>query len=118
MIDEAGIRDRYQALALAVDERVRLLVVAAEALAKGRVAADHSPRDTRVAATGDRCGPGSYSPPWRGTEAHRRARPELASDKLVEPTSRGDPDSPLRLDLQERVTGTLNPRLGLPLGKQ
>ena len=38
-MDEAGIRDRYQALALAVDERARQLVVVAEALAIGRARA-------------------------------------------------------------------------------
>jgi hypothetical protein len=36
VVDEAGIRQRYQVLAGVVDERVRRLMVAAESLAIGR----------------------------------------------------------------------------------
>jgi hypothetical protein len=36
VLDEGGIRDRYQAVAPVVDERVRRLVLEAEAVAAGR----------------------------------------------------------------------------------
>ena len=110
MVDEAGIRRRYQALAGAADERVRRLVVAAEALALGWGGQVAVARATGVARTTIqqgirelqrpevRAGKGRIRRPGGGRKRTVATDPTLREDleRLVEPTSRGDPESPLR----------------------
>jgi hypothetical protein len=110
VVDEAGIRQRYQALAGVVDERVRRLVVAAESLAIGRGGQVVVARATGVSRTTIqqgirevqrpelRVGRGRIRRPGGGRKAMVVIDPALRDDldRLVEPTSRGDPESPLR----------------------
>jgi len=110
MIDEAGIRHRYQALAPVVDERTRRLVVAAEALAIGRGGQVAVARATGVSRPAIRRGIRELRQPETAADAGRIRRPGGGRkrtverdpslredlDRLVEPTSRGDPKSPLR----------------------
>jgi len=110
MIDEAGIRHRYQALAPVVDERTRRLVVAAEALAIGRGGQVGVARATGVSRPAIRRGIRELRQPETAADAGRIRRPGGGRkrtverdpslredlDRLVEPTSRGDPKSPLR----------------------
>ena len=110
MVDEAGIRDRYRVLAGVVDERVRRLMVAAESLAIGRGGQVVVARATGVSRTtiqqGIRevlqpeldAGKGRIRRPGGGRKAMVVIDPTLRDDleRLVEPTSRGDPESPLR----------------------
>jgi hypothetical protein len=110
MADEAGIRQRYQTLAGVVDERVRRLMVAVESLAIGRGGQVAVARATGVSRTtiqqGIRevllpelqSGKGRIRRPGGGRTAAVVTDPMLLDDleRLVEPTSRGDPESPLR----------------------
>ena len=110
MIDEAGIRHRYQALAPVVDERTRRLVVAAEALTIGRGGQVAVARATGVSRPTIRRGIRELRQPETAADAGRIRRPGGGRkrtverdpslredlDRLVEPTSRGDPKSPLR----------------------
>jgi transposase len=110
VVDEAGIRQRYHALAGVVDERVRRLMVAVEALAIGRggqVAVAHA---TGVSRTTIQQGIREIRQPAlraskgrvRRSGGGRKSRLVMDStlledlERLVEPTSRGDPESPLR----------------------
>lgn len=110
MIDEGAIRRRYQVLAPVVDERVRRLVLAAEASAVGRGGQATVARATGVSRRTIRQGIRELDLPSLGAERGRIRRagggrkrtvvhdPSLRGDleRLVEPTSRGDPKSPLR----------------------
>ena len=110
MVDEAGIRQRYRVLAGVVDERVRRLMVAAESLAIGRGGQVAVARATGVSRTtiqqGIRevqqpelqAGKGRIRRSGGGRKATVVIDPTLRTDldRLVEPTSRGDPESPLR----------------------
>lgn len=110
MVDEAAIRQRYQVLADVADERVRRLMVAAEALAIGRGGQLAVARATGVSRTMIQRGirevlqPELQAPrgrvrrPGGGRKAMAIIDPTLRDDleRLVEPTSRGDPESPLR----------------------
>ena len=109
-MDEAAIRQRYQVLADVADERVRRLMVAAEALAIGRGGQLAVARATGVSRTMIQRGirevrhPELQAPKGRvrrlggGRKATVVLDPTLRDDleRLVEPTSRGDPESPLR----------------------
>ena len=109
-MDEAAIRQRYQVLADVADERVRRLMVAAEALAIGRGGQLAVARATGVSRTMIQRGirevlqPELQAPrgrvrrPGGGRKAMAIIDPTLRDDleRLVEPTSRGDPESPLR----------------------
>ena len=109
-MDESGIRRRYQALAPVMDERTRRLVLAAEALVVGRGGQSAVARATGVARQTVRRGLQELAHPEDGVaKGHiRRAGggrkrtvvhdPGLREDleRLVEPTARGDPESPLR----------------------
>ena len=110
MLDEGAIRDRYLALAPAVDERVRRLILGAEAVVAGpggqaavaRVTGA-SPATIRrgIAELGDpdrRPAQGRVRRPGGGRKRAVELDPGLqdALDRLVEPTTRGDPMSPLR----------------------
>ena len=110
MVDEAGIRQRYHTLSGVVDERLRRLMVAVEALAIGRggqVAVAHATgvsrttiqqgiREIRQPAL--RAGKGRVRLSGGGRKSRIEMDPALLEDleRLVEPTSRGDPESPLR----------------------
>jgi len=110
VVYEAGIRQRYQALAGVVDERVRRLMVAAESLAIGRGGQVVVARATGVSRTTIqqgirevqrpevRVGKGRIRRSGGGRKAMVVIDPALRDDldRLVEPTSRGDPESPLR----------------------
>ncbi len=110
MIDEGAIQRRYQAIASVVDERVRRLVVGAEALAIGRGGQAAVARATGVSRRTIRQGMRELGQGTGGGEKGRIRRPgggrkrtvELdpslreGLERLVEPTSRGDPESPLR----------------------
>jgi len=109
-VDEAAIRQRYQVLADVADERVRRLMVAAEALAIGRGGQLAVARATGVSRTMIQRGirevrhpelqapKGRVRRPGGGRKAMAVLDPTLRDDleRLVEPTSRGDPESPLR----------------------
>ena len=93
-----------------VDERVRRLVLGAEALAAGRGGQVAVARATGAAPGTIRRGVRELGQPAAGPEQGRIRRPgggrkrtverdpglREALDRLVEPTSRGDPESPLR----------------------
>jgi len=110
VVDEAAIRQRYEVLAGVADERVRRLLVAAESLAIGRGGQVAVARATGVSRTmiqrGIRevlqpelqAGKGRVRRPGGGRKAMVVIDPTLRDDleRLVEPTSRGDPESPLR----------------------
>jgi transposase len=110
VIDEAAIRQRYQVLAGAADERVRRLMLAAESLTIGRGGQVAVARATGVSRAMIQRGihevlePESQAPkgrirrPGGGRKAMVVIDPTLRDDleRLVEPTSRGDPESPLR----------------------
>lgn len=109
-MDEAAIRQRYEVLADVADERVRRLMVAAEALAIGRGGQLAVARATGVSRTMIQRGirevlqpelqapKGRVRRPGGGRKAMVVLDPTLRGDleRLVEPTSRGDPESPLR----------------------
>src|SRR6266704_2833333 len=110
VVDEAAIRRRYETLGGAVDERVRRLFVATESLAIGRGGQVAVSRATGVSRTTIQQGVRELQrPALRAVKGRvRRAGggrksadvldPKLRDDleRLVEPTSRGDPESPLR----------------------
>jgi transposase len=110
VIDEAAIRTRYGALSAALDERSRRLLLGAEALAAGRGGQAAVARATGTSAATIRRGLGERGEP-AGQLAGGRIRrpgggrkrtveldPTLRADleALIEPGSRGDPESPLR----------------------
>lgn len=110
MIDETAIKDRYQAIAPLVDERVRRLVLGAEAVAAGRggqgavARATGASRGTirrgirELGEAHEGAGRGRIRRPGGGRKRAIERDPSLraALNRLVEPTSRGDPESPLR----------------------
>lgn len=109
MIDEAAIGARFLAVSGLLDERARRLLAGTEALAIGRggVAAvsratglarttvARGVADVRASATIER---GRIRRPGAGRPPIERRDPTLRADleALIEPTSRGDPESPLR----------------------
>ena len=110
MADEAGIRQRYHTLAGVVDERVRRLLVAVEALAIGRGGQVAVAQATGVSRTTIQQGIREIQQPSLRADKGRVRRSgggrksSIVTDstlledleRLVEPTSRGDPESPLR----------------------
>ena len=112
MIDEAAIRTRYRALAGVLDERARRSLLGAEALAVGRGGQAAVARATGASAATIRRGlrevdevpgradlaPGRVRRPGGGRKRTVDQDPTLRSDleALIEPASRGDPESPLR----------------------
>jgi len=109
VIDEAAIRTRYEALSAALDERARRLFLGAEALAAGRGgqgavarATGASPATIRrgLRELGESAGElalGRIRRPGGGRKRTVDLDPTLARDleALIEPGSRGDPESPL-----------------------
>jgi transposase len=111
VIDEVAIATRYGALAPALDERSRRLFLGAEALAAGRGGQAAVARATGAAAGTIRQGVREIGEPSGATLARGRIRRAGGGRKrtvdldltlrrdleaLIEPTSRGDPESPLR----------------------
>src|SRR3972149_3355796 len=103
MTAEEAIQARYQAIAPVVDERVRRLVLGAEALAAGRGGQVAVARAPGAAPRTIRRGIRELGEPTAGPEKGRTRRPgggrkrtverdptlRAALDDLVEPTSRG-----------------------------
>jgi hypothetical protein len=109
MTDAGGIQRRFAVSAPALDERARRLVAAAEALAIGRGGAVAVARATgvsrRAIAQGMRELRSPGPPPGAGIRQPGGGRKRTAStdptlradlERLVDPVSRGDPESPLR----------------------
>ena len=105
----AAIKQRFELLAPALDERTRRLAAAAEAVAYGRGGGVAVSRATGVSRRAIRQGvaelqeaaalpPGRVRRPGGGRKPLAATDPGLrdALEQLVEPTSRGDPESPLR----------------------
>jgi transposase len=110
VIDESGIATRYGAMAVALDERSRRLLLGAEALAAGpggqaavARATGASPATVRrglreLAAPAEAIERGRIRRPGGGRKRTVDLDPTLRADleALIEPGSRGDPESPLR----------------------
>ena len=109
MIDEAAIAGRYLTVAPLLDERARRLVAGAEALAISRGGVAAVARATGLARTtvrrgledvrsGERLARGRIRRPGAGRPPIEERDPTLRADleALIEPTARGDPESPLR----------------------
>jgi len=111
MVVETGIRDRFKVLEPHLDERLRRMVAAAEAGALGARGISVVSRSTGVSRRAIRRGiqelreevrPKSGGERIRKAGGGRKKRimqdPSLLADleRLVEPTTRGDPESPLR----------------------
>jgi hypothetical protein len=107
--DEAAIAARYLTLAPLLDERARRLLAGAEALAIGRGGIAAVARATGLARTtvargaadvraGEPIAPGRVRRAGAGRPPIEVRDPTLRRDleALIEPTSRGDPESPLR----------------------
>jgi len=109
LIDEAAITARYLTLGPLLDERARRLVAGAEANTIGRGGVAAVARATGLARTtvqrgvddvrtGEALGRGRVRRPGAGRPPIEVRDPTLRADleALIEPTSRGDPESPLR----------------------
>ena len=109
MIDEAVIGDRYRLLVGGLDERGMRRWAAAEALSLGRggtaavaratgIAESTIRRGRRDLASGERLEPGRVRRPGAGRKPLTETDPTLLEDleRLVDDTSRGDPEAPLR----------------------
>jgi transposase len=109
VIDEGAIRTRYVAVAPLIDERARRLLAGTESLALGRggvsavaratglsrATVQRGMKDVRVGEAG---GKGRIRREGAGRPRVDERDPTLRQDleALIEPTSRGDPESPLR----------------------
>ncbi len=109
MIDEQAIRARYERVAPLLDERARRLLAGTEVLAIGRGGISAVARATGLARTtvgrgvadlraGAALGRGRIRREGAGRPRLVERDPMLRADleALIEPTSRGDPESPLR----------------------
>ena len=109
MNDEAAITARYRTVAPLLDERARRLLAGSEALAIGRGGIAAVTRATGLARTtvargvadvrgGEQVAPGRVRRAGAGRPSIEVRDPMLRRDleALIEPTSRGDPESPLR----------------------
>ncbi len=109
MIDISGIKKRFSILSGLLDERSRRLVAAAESLALGRGGISAVARATRMSRPVIRLGVGELEDPQTvvrgrvrrpggGRKRIAESDPDLVGDLegLVEPATRGDPESPLR----------------------
>jgi hypothetical protein len=108
MIDESAIRQRFAALSPVLDERGRRRFAAAEALAAGRGGIMAVWRATGIARStigralgelrrGEALDPGRVRRPGGGSKPATQTDVSLLDDlrSLVEPATRGDPQSPL-----------------------
>jgi hypothetical protein len=131
---EAAIRQRFEGLASSLDERQRRLWAAAEAKAWGYGGVSLVSRSTGISRRAIHVGlhelqadPNAASignrvrRPGAGPKTLTAMQPGLlaALDALVEPTSRGDPESPLRWTCKgvRRLAGNRHPK-GTHLGMQ
>ncbi|MEK7993163.1 MAG: ISAzo13 family transposase [Planctomycetota bacterium] len=109
MVESVGIKRRFELLVPVIDERTRRLVAAAEALALGWGGATAVSEATGVSRRAIREGVKELSQPRQAAGRHVRRGgggrkktvvkdPTLLADleRLVEPVTRGDPESPLR----------------------
>ncbi len=109
MIDETAIAVRFQAVAPLLDERARRLTAGAEVLAIGRGGVAAVARATGLARTtvargladvraGEIVARGRIRRPGAGRPPIEQRDPTLRADleALIEPGTRGDPESPLR----------------------
>ncbi|MGH2608286.1 MAG: ISAzo13-like element transposase-related protein, partial [Tepidiformaceae bacterium] len=111
MVAEAAIRRRFRLIERHLDERLRRLVAAAEVAAAGAGGVSAVARATGVSRRAIRAGvkeltargaaalaPGRIRRPGGGRKRTIDQDPTLMTDleKLIEPTTRGDPESPLR----------------------
>jgi transposase len=109
VIDEGAVRARYAAIASLLDERARRLVAAAEALALGRGGVSAVARATGLSRTTIQRGMVDVQAGEAGVKGRIRregaGRPRAVErdltlrqdlEALIEPTTRGDPESPLR----------------------
>lgn len=111
MVDEIGIRRRFHFLKGKLDEKTRRCVIAAEALAIGTGGISAVSRATGVSRRAIRQGAkelnegwipvgkgGRMRKPGGGRKKTTAVDPQLSIDleDLVEPVTRGDPESPLR----------------------
>jgi transposase len=111
MVAEAAIRRRFRLIEPHLDERLRRLVAAAEVAAAGAGGVSAVARATGVSRRAIRAGakelkargaaalaPGRIRRPGGGRKRTIDQDPTLLADleKLIEPTTRGDPESPLR----------------------
>ena len=112
---EQVIKAKYEALKPELDERGRRLWAATEALSLGPGGVATVARATGLAVSTVRLGKQALTSPSQATDAPRRVRQHGAGrpariaqdqtllkalDALVEPTTRGDPMSPLRWTCQ------------------
>ena len=111
MVDEETIRRRFRLIAGHLDERMRRLVAAAEAETVGFGGASVVARATGVSRRAIRIGARELKETLHGPEPSQRIRrsgggrkrtvaqdPTLQKDleRLIEPATRGDPETPLR----------------------
>jgi len=109
VIDEEAIRARYCAVAPLLDERARRLMAGAEALVLGRGGVSAVARGTGLSRTTVQRGMGDVQAGAGGAKGRIRregaGRPRAVErdltlrqdlERLIEPTTRGDPESPLR----------------------
>jgi transposase len=111
MVAEAAIRRRFRLIERHLDERLRRLVAAAEVAAAGAGGVSAVARATGVSRRAIRAGakelrargaaalaPGRIRRPGGGRKRTVDQDPTLLADleQLIEPTTRGDPESPLR----------------------
>lgn len=108
MIDEEAIARRFSAIRDLVDERSRRLCAGSEALAAGRGGATAVARATGMSRSTVLRGmadvqaqipqDGRIRRPGAGRRPIEETDPTLRADldRLIEPTTRGDPESPLR----------------------
>ena len=109
MEDLAGVKQRFSAVRDLLDERSRRLVLAAESLSLGRGGISAVSRVTGISRPVIRdgikelkapakVGRGRVRRPGGGRKRIAERDPSVKSDleKLVEPVTRGDPESPLR----------------------
>jgi len=111
MVAEAALRRRFRLIERHLDERRRRLIAAAEATAAGAGSVSAVARATGVSRRAIRAGaqelkargaaalaPGRIRRPGGGRKRTVDQDPTLVADleALIEPTTRGDPESPLR----------------------
>jgi len=129
----AGIKQRFEALRRVLDERSRRLLVAAESLAIGRGGVSLVSRATGVSRQVIRQGVGELKQkpvrlegrirrPGGGRKRIVDQQPTLAEDleRLVEPVTRGDPESSLRWTCKSvrrlaEELGTMGHRVSYPV---
>jgi hypothetical protein len=132
MAEVEAIKRRFELLARHLDERTRRLLAASEALAIGRGGASMVARATGVSrrmigegikelADGPPAGVVRIRRPGGGRKRTTDTDPTLREDleRLVEPVTRGDPESPLRWTCKSvRTLAEELRRLGHPVSHQ